>query len=101
MTITTLDVAWMAGLLEGEASFLWDAPCATLTLSMKDRDIVARAAALMGAPRVRGPYRHKGKPHHSPYYVCSVNGAKAVGWMMTIFSFLGERRRDQDRKSVV
>jgi hypothetical protein len=49
--ITTLDLHWLAGLLEGEGRFIPGPPSAPRTpavvLTMADRDIVDRAAILL------------------------------------------------------
>ena len=45
------DLAWLAGLLEGEGSFLKAPPsspnCPRISLEMTDKDVVERAASLM------------------------------------------------------
>jgi len=85
--ITTPNIAWLAGLIEGEGSFLWaKSPC--ISVQMTDRDIIARAAALLGA-KVCGPYENG----HKPTWAFRVHGSRAVGWMLTLFTFMGERRR--------
>jgi hypothetical protein len=48
-TLSKVDIAWLAGLLEGEGSFMRgkrkDAP--GISLAMTDRDVVERAAKLL------------------------------------------------------
>jgi hypothetical protein len=95
--VSIKDIAWLAGLAEGEC-------CLTLhrklypqiQLAMADEDVIRRAAALFGVattycypPTLRG---------YKPVYRCYVNGTKAVGWMMTLYSFMGERRKSKIRE---
>ncbi|KKK84081.1 hypothetical protein LCGC14_2786950 [marine sediment metagenome] len=79
------DIAWLAGLLEGEGCFrLNRGKYPTITLSMCDGDIVVRAATLMGAKINRS----------GNLWLAHINGAYAIQWMMTLYLFLGKRRRE-------
>lgn len=85
------DIAWLAGICEGEASFLWNCSPA-ISLQMSDKDVVERVARLIGG-KVRGPYQPKGKATYRQTWVCVISGSNAAAWMMTLYSFMGERRR--------
>lgn len=91
--ISTKDIAWLAGLLEGEGCFRFD-PKAHLViqLAMTDRDVVDRAAALLGGSVCEKKPR---EAHHKMQYMVRVFGARAAGWMMTLWPFLGQRRRQK------
>lgn len=93
--IPTTQIAWVAGLLEGEASFFMSGRSITITIRMTDRDVIDRVANLFGG-RVYGPvdrrYLDKG---HQPIWQTQVKGPKAAAWMMTIYRLLGRRRRSQ------
>jgi len=93
VTVSTKDIAWLAGLLEGEGCFRFDSKAhLVIQLAMTDRDVVDRAAALLG-----GAVCEK-KPkaaHHKMQYLVRVFGARAAGWMMTFWPFLGQRRRQK------
>ena len=41
---------------------------------------------------MRGPYKPK-KVNHSEYYEVALTGSRAVGWMMTIYTKMGKRRK--------
>ena len=62
--ISERDLCWLAGLLEGEGSFIAGPPSAPRTpavvLSMVDRDVVARAADLLDASVNVVPSRREG-----------------------------------------
>lgn len=91
--ITVREIAWLAGLLEGEGNFCSDpsGSLARIKLEMKDRDIVQRAATLMGVEHI-GTSKKRNPKHATTYwlYVC---GQNAAGWAMTVYTFMGRRRR--------
>jgi hypothetical protein len=89
--IRPVDVAWVAGLLEGEGCFaLLKTNTAKINLNMTDRDVVERFAALVGV-KVRAVKPEKS--HYKIQYRAEVTGSKkAIGWMMTILPLMGARR---------
>jgi hypothetical protein len=92
-----MDIAWLAGLLEGEGWFgLKDKKWPVIGLQMTDCDIVIRAAFLLGVKSPEKPYYWKRK-NHKPTWKCGIYGSRAIGWMMTLYQFLGERRREKIR----
>jgi hypothetical protein len=98
------NVLWLAGLLEGEGSFaLYNgSPC--IQMGTTDYD-VAEKAALVLKTTIGGPYQPKRKPGavgkpYKPFFNVRVHGAKAIGWMFMLFSFLGERRREAIQNAV-
>ena len=90
--ISVKDIAWLAGLLEGEGSFFTASHKRQpkLALGMTDEDVVRRASLLMGGVAIC-----KTKPQHpnKPQYKLVLAGGRAVGVMMTIYSFMGARRK--------
>lgn len=62
---------------------------------MADRDIVQRVADMFGT-RLLGPYMGK-NPLHKPRYLAQVNGKRAAAMMMTLYTWLGERRKEKAR----
>jgi hypothetical protein len=92
------DLHWLAGLLEGEGSFGFSCT-PVIQMAMTDRDIVARAHAVCGpAARLNGPYMPKGGKH--PIWRLAVHGRTGAGLMMTLWSLLGTRRREQIRAAL-
>jgi len=94
--IKTIDIAWLAGLVEGEGSFLFntsDSP--GIAIQMSDRDIVARVAAMFNR-NVTGPYkpRYEGSKES---WSCRCHGKDAIAWMMTLYPLMGERRQEKIR----
>ena len=96
---STPEWAWLAGLLEGEGSFgiavsrksdgsVYEYP--RVLLNMTDRDVVERAATMMGAHRV---YHHKAKKDkHRDQFKCKVHGDLALELMRRVRPMMGERR---------
>lgn len=58
---------------------------------MTDADIVIRAAKLLNC-KVQGP---KIPRNGKPLYTTCLTGSSAIGWMLTLFTQLGYRRRQQ------
>lgn len=89
--MTPLDAAWLAGLLEGEGCFQLHRLTAFVTVTMTDRDVVDRAAALMQAASVTTRTPARGKPT----YTSAVSGQRAVDIMESIRPLMGARRADK------
>lgn len=85
----------MAGLLEGEGCFSINRNCPAVILGMTDEDIVKRVCATWGST-LRGPKRNLNST--KDVWVTSIHGSKAVGWMLTLFTLLGRRRRARIRE---
>ena len=85
--IQSRDIFWLAGILEGEGCFSYKRT-PNIQLSMTDRDIVARVSNLTGFAM----YSDK-RPNRKRAYRTNVTGARAAGWMMTLYSLMGKRRR--------
>lgn len=95
--IETKDLAWAAGLFEGEGSIEYASKRAypRLHLAMTDLDVVIRYAAIIGAPNVRTR-----KVPGKPMWTCRVGGQRAIQLLMTFYCLLGERRQAQVREAL-
>lgn len=83
------DVVWLAGLLEGEGTFdLHRGKYPRVRVGMTDRDVVGRAATLLGA-NVR--LSMKPMPYQATWHA-EVSGEKAVEVMLAVLPFMGARR---------
>lgn len=83
------EILWLAGLLEGEGSFdLHRGRYPRIRLGMTDRDVVGRAATLIGA-RVRLTFRPK--PYAATWHA-EVSGPSAVAVMEAVLPHMGARR---------
>lgn len=83
------ELLWLSGLLEGEGCFdLHRGKYPRIRLGMTDRDVVGRAATLLGG-RVRLSLR--GAPEQAMWHV-EISGRKADAVMRMILPFMGARR---------
>ena len=86
------DFHWLAGLLEGDGSFYYqDKGSPAIKLSMTDRDVVEKAARIMGAS-VLGPYIDKREENRKPMWVANLSGQKALDMMSFLLPHMGKRR---------
>lgn len=103
MATSDIEIAWLAGLLEGEGSFMM---CNNrgggktyrypkIVVGMTDRDIIERVAAIFGTSVYNLPdytYPQYQKPR-KPAYRAAVQGTKAAELMKALYPWLGARRR--------
>ena len=98
---STQDIAWLAGLLEGEGCFKVGRPARyptkaypRISVQMTDEDVVRRAADIMGA-RFNGPYERPGK---TVWMANLQTRAEVAGWLMTLYPLMGARRQERIRE---
>jgi len=100
-TSAEVDLYWLAGLMEGEGSFLAASPSAprspALQVTMVDRDVVERVGSLLGTAVMVVPPRRK---HWSTTYCVRVRGSGAVLWMKRLQPLMGRRRKAQIDRAV-
>lgn len=86
--MTETEIAWLAGLLEGEGCFSY--VCSpTIVLGMTDEDIVKRVGNAAGR-HIRGPYQYA--HNRKPVFYCNIHGVPAVEIMRAIRPYMGARR---------
>ena len=95
--IRTLDIAWIAGLLEGEGSFSILKGSPIVQMQSTDRDVIERAAGILGIKFHDTPCKPRGPDYYKPVWKIALSGTRAIAWMMTIYQFLGERRQEKVR----
>jgi hypothetical protein len=91
--ITDLQVAWLAGLLEGEGSFMIcdrtrSVSSPKIVVSMTDRDVIEHVANLFG----RAVYTMPTRQGYKQQWRVQVDGFAAASWMARLRSFMGDRR---------
>jgi hypothetical protein len=91
------DVLWAAGLFEGEG---WISGTYTkgrwyprVGVQMCDEDVVRHFHGIIGAGRVNGPYRARGKPHYKPQWQWQATGQEARRVIHRLLPYLGSRRQ--------
>jgi hypothetical protein len=93
------DLYWLAGLLEGEGSFLKGPPSAPhqprISLSMTDEDVIKRVSSLWGVKHHPvGKTRCLAKRWTPAFGVC-LKGSKAAVLMEQLYPLMGRRRQSQ------
>ena len=92
----SLEQAWLAGLLEGEGSFMCGPPSKpnlpVIHISTTDKDIIDRVGAIFGTKPQRVRSR---KAHWKQAYACRVKGKPARELMESLRPLMGHRRREQ------
>jgi len=96
--MSTADVYWMAGLFEGQGHIAFSGGVPALVMASSDLDIVSRVATILGSS-VRGPQMRRGDK--KDVWVTSVQGPKAVGWLLTLFTPFGRRSRTRVRETLI
>ena len=92
-----LQLCWLAGLLEGEGSFLAGPPSMpnspAIVLAMTDDDIVDRVATIFGNAVFRTDRGHE--RGWKPAFITRIRGGRAAQWMTDLRPLMGERRQAQ------
>lgn len=95
--VTETDLYWLAGLLEGEGSFLKGPPSSPrqpiVQLPMTDQDVVERAARLFD--RAVTPWDRSSERPRKRVFITAIKGAAAVRVMRALYPVMGARRRLQ------
>ena len=103
--ISTKEIAWLAGLLEGEGSFDRQFSASPrqirVQVGMTDRDVIEHVANLWkgtcGGPYQPKRWTKKGELVKASYRT-NVHGKHAAAWMMTLYPLMGKRRKATIRK---
>jgi hypothetical protein len=95
--VTMIDIAWLAGLVEGEGNISINGRSFTIRIKMADRDVVECAATLLGAKLY---LVHAPRTGWKAMWLAQVKGSAAAGWAMTLYPWLGVRRRQQVRQAL-
>ena len=92
---------WLAGLLEGEGSFIKGLPSSpsqsSITLHMTDEDIIARVAEIFDVSYFFVPRQ---KPHHKDSYRLHKRGTGAIEIMKELLPLMGKRRQKQINEAI-
>ena len=96
-SLSVKDIAWLAGLVEGEGCFTVDAKRPAyprFRLGMTDFDVVRSAAFLLKSSIQNEPPSGLGSKR---IYILRLCGKRAAGLMMTLYPLLGARRKKRIR----
>lgn len=97
---TVANISWLAGLLEGEGCFTsrGGRPTPIIQLCMTDKDVVIRAARILGANKVT--CCNKKTAGGKDLFRLTVFGRRAVAWVMTLYPLMGLRRQEKIRETL-
>lgn len=88
------DLHWLAGLLEGEGSFLMPSPSnpntPIISIQMTDEDVIARVCNITG--NKYHSYQPK-RANSKRVYITALKGSRAVYLMRQLYPLMGERRQ--------
>lgn len=95
---TKAEIAWAAGLFEGEGSICTSPTKRSATrrivLSSTDKDVLERFGAVVEAGKLYGPHKQRGKGY-KPIYTWSISDYKEVQRIAEAFlPWLGKRRTE-------
>jgi hypothetical protein len=89
--ITTIDIAWAAGIYEGEGTCNYRGD--TVSIAQKNRWILDKLQSLFG-----GKVHNYLEQNNAHYW--RIHGPHARGFLLTIFTFMSPRRRKQIRTEI-
>jgi len=95
--ITAREIEWTAGFLEGEGSFVSRGPSAIVTASQVQADPLLKLQRIFGG---KIDYYVQANPKHSPFYRWHVHNAHARGLMLTLYTLMSPKRRQQIVKAL-
>ena len=104
---TKENLAWVAGIVEGEGHIVWTKPqpvredgrwpggqSLTVGVGMTDKDVIDRLYEIIGGGTIYGPYQPK-PITRKPIYQYRVVSAEAYAILVAIFPWLHSRRKGQ------
>lgn len=88
-----VDIAWAAGLIEGEGCFtLHSNKHPYFLLDTTDKDVVEKFHKIFPFTNLRGPYTNSKKLHYKDRWRVDAFGSKARHIMITVSPYLCSRR---------
>jgi hypothetical protein len=98
MKITKItEIAWLAGILEGEGTFTFAGPTPTIKIGMTDKDTIEKVKKIIGEDNEISEDEYSNKT----LYIYRVYGYKAISWMMTLYSFMSLRRKEKIKEIII
>ena len=91
---TVRDLAWAAGFIEGEGTFAWNGGTQHVAVCQVNKEPVSKLQELFGGSLRQHAARTK---TNQPYWRWFVSGSRARGVMLTLFTFMSDKRKEQVR----
>ena len=88
------EIAWAAGLYEGEGSVVLTEWGLKLQIRMTDEDVLEHLRTILGG-NLNGPYQYnvEGRPPRKPFWIWSLGGPEVDRVCRLLEPWLGKRRR--------
>ena len=109
--MTEVEIAWLAGLLEGEGSFVskrqvkknkggseYVYVMPTIKVGSTDLDVIQRVQEMWGAKHLQ--FHRRRQPHWKDQWIVTRSGEPAVKTMRQILPHMGERRSAKIRELI-
>lgn len=90
--ITSHELRWLAGLLEGEGCFHSSASSTCIVIKMTDLDIIEKFRIITKTTHLKVTVI-PGTDRWKTRYSTSISGNLAIQWMMTLYLLMGIRRK--------
>ena len=91
---TTVDIMWLAGLLEGEACFYFHKFCGVINMNSTDRDVLEQVSKITGGTINDYNYPNRGGSRKPAWQLC-LSGYRARRVMEEILPYMGVRRAEK------
>lgn len=108
--MTEVEIAWLAGFLEGEASFMFgkrernkfkkQASWIRISVSSTDEDVIRKAALLMDS-KVNGPRAPRSGLGKKPSWETVLGGWRAEDILKAILPYMGLRRSEKIKAALL
>jgi hypothetical protein len=93
------DIAWAAGLIEGEGCFtLHSGKHPYFLLDMCDKDVLEKFQTIFPESNLRGPYRNNKKSYHKDRFRVDAFGDRAFKIMFAVYPYMCNRRQQKIRE---
>ena len=89
---TEIEVAYIAGLLEGEGTFLNKGLCPIIQVGMTDDDVIEKVADIINIGNRRIHIQEDKRPKYKTKYIICLAGFDAFKWMKLIRPHMCSRR---------
>src|SRR5438093_8334018 len=98
---TSVQIAWIAGLLEGEGHFglSYNEKYPTIKVGVTDLDTIEKARDIM-SPSTNIICERR-QNNWKPFYKFGLHSTKAVEWMMTIYPLMSIRRKARIKSCII
>jgi hypothetical protein len=96
--ISTIDIAWAAGFMEGEACFSYQSGNSiSVVVAQVNREPLEKLASLFEGTI---SFQERRNPRHNNIYIWCVAGIRAAQVCMTVYSFMSEVRKEKIRSMI-